>query len=200
MARQKSYDREEAVGKARDAFWEHGFQNLGIRAIEDIVGVGRFAIRTDFKGKEGLFLEALALYREDLVRDIVQPIREADDLCVLKDILTRITTPRKGSCGKFGCLLVNTMVENASLQNAKFREYTKVHFDDLLDAIIGLLDRAKANGQVRSDVDSVAAAEFMRGAMMTISLLSRDSQDVTAPAGYLKMALATIDSWRKVEG
>ncbi len=198
MARQKSYVREEAVSKARDAFWEHGFQNLGVRAIEDIVGVGRFAIRTDFKGKEGLFLEALALYRKDMVRDIIQPIRETDDLRVLEDLLTRGTTPRKGSCGKFGCLLVNTMVENASLQNAKFREYSNAHFDDLLNATIGLLKRAKASGEVRSDVDPEAAAEFMRGAMMTISLLNRDAQDVTAPAGYLKMALATIDSWRNV--
>lgn len=43
MARQKSYDRQDAIAKARDAFRQYGFQTLGIRAIEDIVGIGRFA-------------------------------------------------------------------------------------------------------------------------------------------------------------
>ena len=124
MARQKNYDREDTVRKARDAFWEHGYQNLGVRAIEDIVGVGRFAIRTDFNGKEGLFIEALTSYREELLLNVVRPIQEADDLSVFDRILTLMTDPEGHSCSKYGCLFVNTMVENASLQNKEFQDFT----------------------------------------------------------------------------
>ena len=197
MARQKSYVREDAVRKARNAFWEHGFQNLGIRAIEDTVGVGRFAIRTDFNGKEGLFLEALALYREELQYDIIQPIHDADDISILEELVIGMTKPQDKYCSEYGCFLANTLVENASLQNEKFRQYTSTYFSELLNSTSDLIKRAKAKGSVRNDVNPTHASEFFRGAMMTMSYLNRDAQDLSASAGYLEMALVTIDSWRK---
>ncbi len=196
MARQKNYDREDAVRKARDAFWEHGYQNLGVRAIEDIVGVGRFAIRTDFNGKEGLFIEALTLYREELLRDIVKPIQEANDLSVFDRILTQMTDPENHSCSKYGCLFVNTMVENASLQNKEFQEFTDKHFNKLSLVTTELIDRLKSQGLVKKDIDTEAAAEFVKGSFIASSLMSRDAHDASASAGYAKMALSTIHSWK----
>ena len=196
MARQKNYDREDTVRKARDAFWEHGYQNLGVRAIEDIVGVGRFAIRTDFNGKEGLFIEALTLYREELLRDIVKPIQEANDLSVFDRILTQMTDPENHSCSKYGCLFVNTMVENASLQNNEFQEFTDKHFNKLSLVTTELIDRLKSQGLVKKDIDTEAAAEFVKGSFIASSLMSRDAHDASASAGYAKMALSTIHSWK----
>jgi AcrR family transcriptional regulator len=195
MARQKNYDREDTVRKARDAFWEHGYQNLGVRAIEDIVGVGRFAIRTDFNGKEGLFIEALTSYREELLRNVIRPIQEADDLSVFDRIMTQTTNPDNHSCSKYGCLFVNTMVENASLQNKEFQEFTDNHFNKLSLVTTELIDRLKSQGLVKKDIDSKAAGEFVKGAFIASSLMSRDAHDASASAGYAKMALSTIHSW-----
>lgn len=196
MARQKNYDREDTVRKARDAFWEHGYQNLGVRAIEDIVGVGRFAIRTDFNGKEGLFIEALTSYREELLRNVVRPIQEADDLGVFDKILTQMTDPENHSCSKYGCLFVNTMVENASLQNKEFQDFTDKHFKKLHLATTELIDRLKSKGLVKNDIDTESASEFIKGTFIACSLMSRDAHDATASMGYIKMALTTINSWK----
>ena len=107
MARQKSYDREEAVIKATNAFREHGYQNLGIRAIEELVGIGRFAIRTDFDGKEGLFKEALATYTKEYTELVIQPIREADDISALEGFFERSASEEYDARLNHGCLLVN---------------------------------------------------------------------------------------------
>ena len=196
MARQKNYDREDTVKKARDAFWEHGYQNLGVRAIEDIVGVGRFAIRTDFNGKEGLFIEALTSYREILLRNIIRPIQEADDLSVFDRILTLITDSEKSSCSQYGCLYVNTMVENASLQNKEFQDFTDTHFNKLHLVTTELIDKLKSKGLVKKDIDTDAASDFVKGTFIACSLMSRDAHDASASAGYAKMALTTINSWK----
>ncbi|ASJ73478.1 TetR/AcrR family transcriptional regulator [Granulosicoccus antarcticus] len=196
MARQKSYDRQEAVARARDAFRENGFQTLGIRAIEDIVGIGRFAIRTEFGGKEGLFIEAMKLYGQDIHQAVIQPIEQADNLDVLSNLMSAGLDPESDVNGKFGCLFLNTTVENAALQNNDIRELTDAYFSDLLNAVTGLVDRAKAKGTVRSDVDSTGAAEFVKGVFMAAAIISRDAGDVTASTGLINMALYTIDSWR----
>jgi len=88
------------------------------------------------------------------------------------------------------------MVENAAVQNAEFKEYTNGHFEDVRNAVMGLIERAKANGSVRADVDAVAAADFVKGSFIAIALLARDAQDVSAASGYVNMVLAAIKSWR----
>jgi len=197
MARQKKYIRDKAISSARDAFREYGFHALGIRSIEDLVGLGRFAIRTDFQGKDGLFKEALALHREERAREVIQPLRDAEDISALEKLLDCAIDPTGNlTSAKFGCLFVNTMVENAALQNAEFKEYTNGHFEDVRKAVIGLIERAKANGSVRADVDAVAAADFIKGSFMAIALLARDAQDVSAATGYVRMVLTAIASWR----
>ena len=62
MARAKSYDREVAVEAAMLAFWRKGYGALGVREIESETSINRFALQTDFGGKQGLFLEALQKY------------------------------------------------------------------------------------------------------------------------------------------
>ncbi|SOH95344.1 transcriptional regulator, TetR family [Monaibacterium marinum] len=196
MARQKSYDRQDAVAKARDAFREHGFQTLGIRAIEDIVGIGRFAIRTEFGGKDGLFLEALKLYGQDIRRTIVAPIEQSDTLDTLDRLWSSEADIANGAGEKYGCLYLNTTVENAALQNDAIREQTAAYFNHLLVAATGLVERAKAKGEVREDVDAHAAGEFVKGMMMASALINRDAGDVAASEGLRKMARATVNSWR----
>lgn len=195
MPRPKSYVREEAIEKACFAFWKHGYRSLGIRAIEQIVGLGRFAIRTEFSGKDGLYLEALKAYRDRGRVYVIAPIDAGDDLAALHALLNSNVTPYDGGYGHFGCFFVNTIVENAALKNPKFKEQTDGHFDDVRSATVRLIGRAKANGKVRDDVDAKAAGDFMVGALMAIGLISRDAGDVAAARGYVEMANATIASW-----
>lgn len=182
--------------KARDAFRQYGFQTLGIRAIEDIVGIGRFAIRTEFGGKDGLFLEALKLYGEDVRRAIVRPIEQSDSLDALDRLWASDADVVNRAGENYGCLFLNTSVENAALQNDAIREQTAAYFNDLVAAVTGLVERAKAKGEVRSDVDANDAGEFVKGIMMASALINRDQGDVSASEGLRKMARATVKNWR----
>ena len=184
------------MARARDAFRENGFQTLGIRAIEESVGIGRFAIRTEFGGKEGLFLEALKLYREDMRQIFIEPMQQAEDLDVFERFMSASFDPESDINGKFGCLFLNTTVENAALKNSDIREITDAYFSELLSAITGVVERAKANSTVRKEVDSKDAAEFVKGVLMAAAVINRDAGDVSASKGMISMALDTIDSWR----
>ena len=195
MPRHKSYVREEVIEKACYAFWKHGYRALGIRAIEEIVGLGRFAIRTEFNGKEGLFLEALKTYRERGRQFVIAPIDNGQDVAALQGLLTNTVTPYEGGYGQFGCFFVNTIVENGALDIEAFREQTDGHFNDVRSATKRLIEREQAKGTVRTEVSGEEAGEFMAGTLMAIGLISRNANDVTAAKRYVDVANATIESW-----
>ena len=195
MARPKSYDRAEVVTRVRDLFWKHGYQGLGIRAIEEETGLGRFAIRTEFGGKEGLMLEALASYTGDTETYVYRLLRERDDPEAIVEVLEGMIAPHTETLRHLGCLMVNTAIENVSLDSGPLREATDRHFDTLRDEVAALLIRGLARGTVRDEVDPASAAEFVKGAVMAAMVLNRAAGDASGGAGFIREAVATIRSW-----
>ena len=195
MARTKNYIREEVILEAREAFRQCGYQQLGIREIEKRIGLGRFAIRTEFQGKEGLFIEALKSYREDAKSFIIEPIEEANDLSVLEEMLERTAATVNLESRKYGCLLANTIAENAAIQNPNIAKYPADHYRDLQRATSGLIKRAQANGKVDTALDPDAVGDFIVGSILAIGIINRNAADGTASRGYVNIAKSTIRSW-----
>ena len=161
MPRQKNYERNVIIEKAQEAFWQHGYQSCGIRSIEEIVGIGRFAIRTDFDGKEGLFLEVLRAYVEANRQYIVEPLRNAKSLEPFADLVEYLVTPTEGSLRCYGCLLINTTVENATLKNEAIAQVIEQHFSELRKTLRESLAQLQHDGLMRTDVSVDDAVEFI---------------------------------------
>ncbi|WP_282607042.1 hypothetical protein [Pelagibius sp. Alg239-R121] len=64
-------------------------------------------------------------------------------------------------------------------------------------ATISLLGRVKSRGGLRNDLGLDAAGDFIVGALMAIGFISLDARDVTAAAGYVATANASIESWHR---
>jgi len=199
MPRAKNYIRSEALEKARDAFWEHGFDALGVRAIEDLTGLNRFAIQTDFGGKEGLFLEALDLYAEESLQSIIAPL-QAGSLSAIEQFFMDLTTCKENDRRIFGCLMVNTVVENAGLNHEEFKARTDAHYERLLDGFRSALNNARAKGEVPEDFDVEEAASFLLGVGMGIQVFIRMKGDVSAGKQQADMVLKILGSWRHETG
>ena len=196
MARKKNYIREEVVLKACEAFRQCGYQQLGIREIEDRIGLGRFAIRNEFNGKEGLFIEALKKYIEDAESYVIDPIEAADDLSVLVEMFERAVLPVNLESRQYGCLLVNTIAENAAIRNTSIGKYPAEYYRKLKLATSQLVDRAKNNGAVDKNLDTNVAAEFIVGSVLAVGLMNRDAGDGTASSGFVSVVISTIRSWQ----
>lgn len=194
MPRPKSYDRAEALQRAEYAFWEHGYRTLGVRELEKLTGINRFALQTDFGGKQGLFLEALELYFSDGRRYIHGPVRDGD-LDAIRDLLRGLVKPHPDTRRHFGCLMVNTSVENASLQDREIQARVDRHFDELTKAIKTNLRRAKRNGQLREGLSLEMAADFVVGSTIAINTMNRNARDVRAGRHYVKAALDYMATW-----
>lgn len=195
MPRPRNCDRDEAVIKACNAFWQYGYDALGIRALEALTGLNRFAIQTEFGGKEGLFLKALEKYTQDAERYLFQPVRTGN-LDQIEYLYRQFVTPLPESAQIFGCLVVNTVVENAVPARVAIKAHTERHLKLLEEAIGSALVRAKAEGQLAGDFDVDGAVAFLMGSVMGVQVMIRKAGSIEAAKPYVEMLVKTINAWR----
>lgn len=195
MPRSKSYDRDDAVIKACNAFWQHGYDALGVRALEELTGLNRFAIQTEFGGKEGLFIEALDKYTQETETHLLQSLREGN-LDQIENLYKKLITLSPEPAQVFGCLMVNTVIENAVLLRSAIKERTDQHFKQLEDAIHSALSRAKTTGQIPSNFNIEEAVVFLVGSTMGVQVMTRRAGSLDAAKPYVEMLVRTIKSWR----
>lgn len=64
MARLREFDTEEALEKAMNIFWEHGYLGASVETLLAGMGLSRGSLYKAFKSKKQLFLRVLERYRE----------------------------------------------------------------------------------------------------------------------------------------
>lgn len=179
MPRPKSYDRKEAIEKACMAFWQHGFQALGVRELEQQTGINQFAIRSEFGGKEGLLLEALDYYGEAAITHEMAPMKTGG-ISEIIAFFNGLVTPGSMTSSRYGCLMVNTGVENARIKSPALETSTATYWAALKDHFIQALkneQKAQKNETI-FEIEELAAG--LVSAVMGIHVQNRQQQNETA--------------------
>lgn len=175
MSRPKSYVRQEAVEKACKAFWEHGFQALGVREIERLTGLNQFAIRAEFGGKEGLYLEALKFYCDAAISTALAPLEDGGIDQIIA-FLRGLVDSGSVTSSPWGCLIVNTGIENARIQSERLNAATESYWNALDCYILKALENASARGEISTDIDKVSMTKGLVTAVMGVHTRNRASR------------------------
>lgn len=182
MARPKSYDRQDSVRRACLAFWAHGYRALGVRALEKETGLNQFAIRTEFGGKEGLYLEALKFYCDAAKQEAMTPMKEGGIDEVI-GFLKGLVTEGSPTSNKWGCLIVNTGIENAQIGSARLDAAVKDYWGTLRDHFRTALQRARDAHAIDPETDVDELSRGLVAAVMGVHTVNRvvGANDAGAP-------------------
>lgn len=179
MPRPKSYDRQDAIAKACNAFWTHGFQDLGVRELERLTGLNQFAIRSEFGGKEGLYIETLDYYCNAAITSEMAPMKQGG-IPEIIDFFQGLVTPGSMTSSDCGCLIVNTGIENARVQSPRLATVVKSYWDTLEAHFLQALENEQAaQGDKVTFVPKTLAASLVP-AVMGVHAQNRSQQDQTA--------------------
>lgn len=178
--RPRKFDRDEALERAMQVFWTHGFEGSSMQHLTEGMGINSPSIYAAFGSKEALFREAVARYvsREaDLAwraLDETVELREATRrmLRTSLDVFVANNPPR-------GCLVVL----GAGYQDAgsdPVRGFLRDQRRAFRARIEARLQRAQEAGELPADSDLEALSECILGFFSGLAIEAVDGADLDA--------------------
>ncbi len=141
--------RRQILDGARLCFARYGYEGATVRRMEDATGLSRGAIFHHFRDKDALFL-ALALEEAERMADVVA---EQGLVQVMRDLLAH---PEQRDW-----LGTRLEVARRMRTDAEFRAGWAERSAEITAATRARLDRQRATGKVRGDVDSTVLVAYL---------------------------------------
>ena len=114
MARPKEFAEGDALERALDLFWQHGYQGIGLSELLRGMGIARQSLYDTFGSKRGLFIRAIQHYRDTRLSSALALLeRERSPTRNVKDVVRffeRLALDKRAR----GCLVANSLVELGS--------------------------------------------------------------------------------------
>jgi TetR/AcrR family transcriptional repressor of nem operon len=172
MPRHKEYDREEVLDRALKVFQTKGFEGTSVQDLVKATGLNRFGMYNAFGSKEGLFLEVMDRYRNEVATRGLEILKaEPRGLKNIKAYFDEMI--KNYSNGKAqGCLITNTAVETPGVCKTASRKVQKV-FKQLEDGFHASLTGAQQAGEIPRKADLRAMACFLVGITQGLGVFCR---------------------------
>ena len=194
MARTKEFDPQEVLQKAVCTFWKHGYKGTSISDLEKAIGITRFSIYNTWGDKEGLLLASFNLYArwttEKLEKELSGGIEDIE-----RFIPTLADPEREPFEGRYGCLIVNTILEAPGMSQKvidEIKAYRKLMKQAFLDA----LRRSQEWGELREDLNLDDCADYLLSTINGLVTTNRLEQDKKASAPAVRVLLDVLKSWK----
>jgi AcrR family transcriptional regulator len=172
--RPREFDRDEALLKARDLFWERGFEGVTMAELVQELGIASARIYAAFGSKEELFREAVVHYEAhdggfaDRAMKEEPTARRAIER-VLREAVETYTRPR----GPKGCMVVSAAT-NCSDENTAVRTWLATRRKARTDSMIDLVRRAVRDGELAAATDVEALGDYFATLLHGLSVQARD--------------------------
>ncbi|MBS1793210.1 MAG: TetR/AcrR family transcriptional regulator [Acidobacteria bacterium] len=193
MARPKQFDRDEALERAIEVFWEYGFEASSIELLLDRMGINRASLYDTFGDKQALYLEALGRYcatNESLILEILGrglPVREK-----LREMYLTVVERACSENGFRGCFINNAMVERAAVDE-KTAFHTSASIERIEHGLECALDEARKKGEIAAGLDPAALARFFYNNLQGLQVVGKTTRDRVRLEQIVKVALSVLD-------
>jgi TetR/AcrR family transcriptional regulator, transcriptional repressor for nem operon len=183
MARQREFDRDVALAEAIKVFASHGYEGASTDTLLTHMGISRQSMYDTFGDKRQLYLEALQQYSSSSTADIIAAMNSTASSVKGLEAALMIIASRPAAEAYDACLGVNAVCEYGR-SDRDVSAMTDASGATLLSAFEKIIVKGKAVGEIASDVDVKATAQFMRATLSGLKISAR--------------AGATPDSLRKI--
>lgn len=193
MPWQKQFDTDEALEKAMQAFWQHGYEATSMQDLVDCMGVNRGSLYATYGDKHAIFVAALLRYDEKMRRDFIGQIEASlaprDAIRRMFEVFADNVSVRGPNRG---CFLTNTALELA----AHDREVAGIvaHAQEEIEAFfLRAIRSGKTRGEIAASVKPTETARGLLASLIGVVVLSRSRPDKTLLHTVINDALRRLD-------
>lgn len=191
--RPASFDREEALRRAMEVFWEVGYESATMSQLKAAMGgLCSPSVYAAFHSKEALFREAVALYQAEmghLGRDALSaPTGRGAIENMLRSAVVGFSTPGRPR----GCLVI-LGVMNCSPESRGVQDFLRACRQEVLGKIRTRLLRAVEEGELTPEVDVESLAVFYTTVLQGLSTQAHDGASRETLMAVVDCAMAAWD-------
>jgi len=162
MARPREFDEDEALDRAMDVFWRHGYEATSTEDLMEAMGIGRGSFYNAFESKRAVYLRTLERYL--LLLGEGGPYRalfdEEPGVGALRAMLASYLGSVAGEGGAHGCYFVHVAKEHRGGDPAVTRAIQR-GIEGMKGILREHMEAAKAEGYLAPHVDPEAAGLLM---------------------------------------
>lgn len=173
--RPRGFDRDLALRKALDLFWERGYEGTSLSDLTAAMGIASASLYAAFGSKESLFREIMGLYGATAGEPPRRALREEPTtrgaieamLRATADSITQPDTPH-------GCMLI-IAAPTGAIENSRVREFLAATRRDMFETIKDRLARGVTDGDlVASAAGLDGIARYYTTVVQGLSIQARD--------------------------
>lgn len=192
MVRTREFDPETALSKVVDLFSSRGYSDTSMDDIVRATGVSRYGLYGTFGNKRELFEQALERYADSMGRQSYLRLLEPDaSLAHIRAIFDERIAAMCNSGENRGCMLCHTAMELAP-HDPEIKGVLQRFLKRMSKAFAIGLETAKENGEVKSDLDTQAAGDFLTGAIFGLAVLARSGFPRTTLDSFVDNTMASL--------
>ncbi|HXW61340.1 MAG TPA: TetR/AcrR family transcriptional regulator [Candidatus Acidoferrales bacterium] len=193
MARPKEFDPERALDKAMRLFWRLGYENTSLEALMREMGIARQSLYDTFGDKRGLYLRALAHYRDQTNGEMQKML---DEMSSIRDGFAKLLyglAAETREQHERGCLLLSANLQRDT-KDRVMRDFLRDNQARVEAIFVGALERAQKEGELSTEEDFTALARFFVVTIQGMRALARLRSDRKALEKVAEVALAVFPS------
>ncbi len=172
MVRPREFDRDTALERATEVFWEKGFAATATEELVEAMGIGRQSLYNTFGDKRRLYLEVLETYQR---RTTAGHLKRLSDPFSPTDGLLALLTGLVGEDDRLrtlGCMGVNAVGEFGTSDPEVSAVRAKIA-PALWTGLVSRVHEGQASGEFDRTMDPEEAAVFVLMTMSGIQLAAR---------------------------
>lgn len=191
--RPRAFDRDEALRRAMEVFWEHGYEATSMSHLTAAMGISSPSLYAAFGSKEELFREAVAYYNDTLGATAAAELRERPTAreaisAVLRHHAVVFCDPDNPR----GCMIVLAATTSGD-DTRSVHEYLAQWRMALETDFRERVERGIAEGDVPAGADAAAIAAFYNTVNHGMAIQARDGADVKKLSSIAEGAIAAWD-------
>jgi len=168
--RPRSFDENVALSRAKDIFWQKGFEATSMQNLVDHMQIGRQSLYNTFGDKHTLYMRALKLYDETSHDEALGRLsEESAGLEAIKSFLGDIVIGLSSQDDRRACFLINAILELAP-RDEEVRAVGVNFRDKLVAALERALSHARLRGELSEDINPGRKAKSLAHMAMGMSV------------------------------
>ncbi len=193
MPWEKSFDEDDAIGKAMQVFWEKGFAPASITDLVAGTGITRGSLYNAFGGKEPLFVKTLLKYDQEHRRATLADLEAMDDpKRAIVGFFDHIVAETLGDNEKKGCFLVNTASELAT-HGEEVNRIVRNGLREIEAFFRRSIEVAQARKDMPKHLNPEATAKALLAMIVAIRVLGRGTSERSGLTTIADQALRLLD-------